>query len=477
MSNIGRREFVELMGLGGIGLSMSCSAGKNPLRKTTEGEMKTDQRPNIVVMLADDLGWNDVGYHGSEIPTPNIDGFVQEGIALERFYACPVCSPTRAGLLTGRYPHRFGLRDTVIPPWRDFGLSTAEVCLPEYLSTVGYERRACLGKWHLGHSELKYHPINRGFTHFYGHYNGAIDYFTHKREGEMDWHRNFDSCYDEGYSTDLLADEAVRFIEKSPEDNPFLLYVAFNAPHSPLQAKEEDLVRFGYDKNKPTFGESEKDFGAEGKGNTKRQTYSAMVWSMDEGIGRILKALDRKGISENTIVLFFSDNGGASLAFGADNEPLRGRKHTVWEGGVRVPAAIRWPERLKGGRKFNGMMGYIDMLPTFISAAGVRQTPKNELDGMDVLPVLSGEQDLPNREFYLGQESLVTQQWKLIEGQLFNIEKDPNEVENIAEQHPEILTRLNNRLKEFEALESDIKVAPFGEGRKGFIAPPEWKIK
>ncbi len=204
-----RRAFIKAAGLGFASTLLSgCRRTEMKLPQSTK-------KPNIVILVADDLGWNDVGYHGSEIRTPRIDSLAKEGIGLDRFYVTPVCSPTRAGLMTGRYPHRYGLRDAVIPPWRDFGLAIDEECMPQLLARAGYTRRACIGKWHLGHSKKVYHPISRGFTHFYGHYNGAIDYFTHKRDGELDWHRNFDSNYDEGYATTLLADESVRFINGS----------------------------------------------------------------------------------------------------------------------------------------------------------------------------------------------------------------------------------------------------------------------
>lgn len=172
----------------------------------------TGERPNILFIVADDLGWGDVGYHGSVIPTPNIDALAARGIEMNRFYTAPVSSPTRAGLMTGRYPSRFGIRKTVIPPWRDYGLDPEEQTLADMLAANGYAHRAIVGKWHLGHGRRAYYPLNRGFTHFYGCLNGALDYFTHEREGELDWHNDWESCRDEGYSTDLIADEAVRCI-------------------------------------------------------------------------------------------------------------------------------------------------------------------------------------------------------------------------------------------------------------------------
>jgi hypothetical protein len=178
-------------------------------------------RPNVVILLADDLGWGDVGYNGSIIDTPNIDRLAKEGVRLTNFRVEPLCSPTRASLMTGRWPIRYGMGEAVITPWRKHGLATTEHTLANLMADAGYDRRAAIGKWHLGHYQEKYLPLNRGFTFFYGHYNGAFDYFTHTREKELDWHRNWESSFDEGYSTDLIGREAVRFIEENPKGKPF----------------------------------------------------------------------------------------------------------------------------------------------------------------------------------------------------------------------------------------------------------------
>lgn len=447
------------------------------------------QRPNIIIILADDLGWGDVGYHGSAIRTPNIDRLAKEGIELNRYYVAAVCSPTRAGLLTGRYPDRFGLRSTVIPPWSDFGVDTREVFLPEMLAKAGYKNRTVLGKWHLGHAALRYHPLNRGFTHFYGHLNGAIDYFTHKREGELDWHNDFAVSYDKGYSTDLLTDEAVRNIKNHHRDSPFFLYVAYNAPHSPLQAKEEDMIPYGYDRSKPSFGKGDHGEGKEGRGNTQQQTYSAMVTNMDYNIGRILNTLQELGIEDNTIVLFQSDNGPAPGIKGSDSGGLRGAKFTEWEGGVRVPAIIRWPDGFKGSKRIDQVMGYVDVMPTLLEIAGVKETPKNTLDGISMVPVLTGKKKLIDRALYLGPGTLVTNEWKLIlasdknpkmdlkEDHLFQIAEDKSEKNNVAKQYPKIYEAVKMRVAEYDGIKSDVTVPPYGEGRKGFKAPREWVIK
>ncbi len=438
------------------------------------------KRPNLVILVADDLGWNDVGYHGSDIRTPAIDRLAKSGVQLDRFYVCPICSPTRAGLLTGRYPHRFGLRNTVIPPWRKFGLDLSEQTLPEVFAKAGYKRRACIGKWHLGHYKRAYHPIERGFTHFYGHYNGAIDYFTHLREGERDWHRNFEPSADAGYSTELLGDEAVRFIKGSPEGEPFLLYLPFNAPHGPLQAQRKYLDEYGYDEKAGTFkkkGAAKDDYGAEGQGNRKRQTFAAMVTAMDTQIGRILDTLDSEGLAENSIVLFFSDNG-AALKIGGSNKPLPGGKHSVHEGGVRVPAVIRWPAGLHGSREFDTLMGYIDVLPTLLGLAG-REKPDGgkPLDGIDLSGVLRGKTKAPDRTFYLGQKAVISQQWKLIEGKLYRIDTDPTERKDVSAANPAVLSRLAKQLNAFEKLAGKVKVAPYGSGRENFRAPADWRIE
>ncbi|MXZ37207.1 MAG: sulfatase-like hydrolase/transferase, partial [Holophagales bacterium] len=300
--------------------------------------------PNIVLIVPDDLGRHDVSFHGGEIATPNIDRIAAEGVQLERFYSAPVCSPTRAGLMTGRYPIRFGLMRAVIAPWRDYGMDTSEVTLPEVLAKAGYEHRGIFGKWHLGHFDRKYHPLRRGFTEFVGH-NTAVDYFTKEREGERDWSHDYESVDEQGYVTDLLAEHAVRFIDRhAGGEAPFFLYVPFSAPHSPLQAKEEDLPRYAdLEPLEPPRGWEESTAGrplaADERRRNGRRVHAAMVHSLDEGVGRILDAIDGHGIADNTLVLFFSDNGG-SVGIG-DNGPYRGAKGSVFEGGTRVAAAAR----------------------------------------------------------------------------------------------------------------------------------------
>ena len=271
------------------------------------------ERPNIVIVLADDLGWGDVGFHGSEIKTPSLDALVGEGVELERFYTSPISTPTRAGLMTGRYPNRFGVRSAVIPPWREDGLDENEETMADMLARNGYKNRAIIGKWHLGHTKKVHYPMNRGFSHFYGHLNGAIDYFDLTREGELDWHNDWETCHDKGYSTELITQEAIRCIDAYEKEGPFMLYVAYNAPHTPLQAQEKDIKL--YTDNFDSLTPKEQ----------KKATYSAMVSCMDRGIGAIVDALKKKGIMDNTFFIFFSDNGTAGVP-GSSSGPLRGHK-------------------------------------------------------------------------------------------------------------------------------------------------------
>jgi arylsulfatase B len=443
-------------------------------------------KPNIVIILADDLGWADVGYHGGKIDTPHIDRLAREGVRLENFHVCPLCSPTRAGLLTGRWPIRYGMGESVITPWRKYGLPLTEKTLGDLVTQAGYERRGVFGKWHLGHYKKELLPLSRGFTHFYGVYNGAFDYFTHIREGELDWHHNHETSRDEGYATDLTGREAVRFIDESPDNKPFFLYVPFNSPHLPLQAKEKDIAKYNHIDDE------------------KKRIYAAMVDSLDQAIGKILGALDEKGIADNTLVLFFSDNGAIHCG---DNGPWRSGKGNVYEGGVRVPAVIRWPDGIEGGRDVDGMMGYIDIYPTIKKIVGVTALEPNPLDGLDMLEVIRGKAEAPKRDWfsYIAQgkpdrTAVCDGTWKLVvvggsvldvtldmatqaanpetglTVELFRIDNDPSETKNLAAEHPDIVDRLLKRLKEFRRLKIE-GVPDYQEGRKGFKAPKDWVIK
>ena len=415
-------------------------------------------RPNIVHIIVDDLGWNDVSYHGSEIKTPAIDRLAAKSVVLDRFYVTPICSPTRAGVLTGRYPFRFGIWGGVVSPKKRHGLPPSEQTMPELLAKAGYKDRIMLGKWHLGLASTMFHPLNHGFTEFYGHYNGAIDYFSRERFGELDWHRNFDSVHEEGYSTDLIGSAAVNFIEGHDGKSPFYMVIAFNAPHSPIQAKQVDLEANGFDptgirapNTDSSIAKREKalEYGKRGKGNTVRQTFAAMVSSLDQNVGRILDALERKDIGSNTIVVFHSDNGG-DPRHGGSNKPLRGTKFSTWEGGVRVVAMMRWPDQLEGGQSFKSITSYVDLLPTLLAAAR-QEVPKN-VDGVNLLPFLTGDKPPAPRTLLLSKNTVVSDRWKLKDGKLFDLQTVPNESTNVDNPPADTLRRLRAGLKKFSRL-------------------------
>jgi len=461
-------------------LSISCSAA-------------TPVKPNVLIILVDDMGWNDVGYHGSDIRTPNIDALAHSGVRFERFYVTPICSPTRAGLLTGRYPDRFGLRREVVKPWGNYGLDANELTIADFLSRAGYTHRAAIGKWHLGHSQVKWHPISRGFTSFYGMYTGAIDYFRHLSVGERDWHRDFSPIHQEGYATELLGREAAEFLTaRAAETNPdpWFLYLAFNAPHSPLQAETDDLRQYGFDSERDVIEDGSRIYGnpccEQGRGNTRRQTYAAMMAALDREIGRVLDVLDRTNQAKNTLILFLSDNGGHEN-WGASNEPLRGGKHDVWEGGVRVPAIIRWPAAGLDGGAFSGIAAYIDILPTVASAAGIDLDGPAVIDGIDLLPGLRSGEQPGDRVLYLGARdsaqgylvggfAAVADRWKIVGEELFDLSVDEAEQIDVAAEYPEVAAELKEEVFMFRSIASQRKAPLAKEGKDDFEIPEDWRI-
>ena len=469
MEPFSRRQLLRTLAAGAAGMAA-------PALSQAQEARRTGKRPNIVLIVADDLGWHNVGYHGGVARTPNIDRLAREGVELDRFYAAPLCSPTRAGLMTGRHPLRFGVGCTVITPWRKHGVPHDERMIPEVLARAGYKRRGCFGKWHLGHSHVRYHPLSRGFTHYYGCYNGAIDYFTRKREDELDWHRGHRPAREPGYATHLITKEAAAFIRACPADEPFFVYVPYNAPHSPLQVPDKYLAMY------PKLDE-------------KPRAYAAMVTALDEGIGEILAALDDQGVADDSFVLFFSDNGAG---IGGDNRPLRGGKATVFEGGVRVAAAARWPNGgIRGGRKVACPMGFIDVLPTLMRLAGTQDHGGKPLDGIDVLDQMAGKAAAPARPWfsYVGygtkdQLAVMEGEWKLLyvgprilqtddplrDGQihLFRIHADPNETTDLAAKHPDVVRRLLAKLKTYRSWHGKTCLLEETGTRKGFKAPKDW---
>ena len=430
-------------------------------------------RPNVVLIVADDLGWKDVGYHGSEIRTPNIDGIARQGVQFTHLYAYPFCSPTRAGIMTGRSPARYGLIYSVIRPWSHYGLPKDERTMAETFHSLGYQT-AMAGKWHLGHTHRDMLPHRRGFDEFYGFVNADVDYYEHTHAGGLDWQRNGKSLREEGYSTDLLGREAERMINGRDKTKPMFLYVAFGAVHTPLQAPPELLEKYAHIANK------------------NRRTHAAMTESMDTAIGRILKSLAAAGMEENTLVAFVSDNGGAPGA-GASNQPLRAGKGTVFEGGIRVPALMRWPGKLPAGGEVRQVATVLDLLPTLTAAVGAQPASGKPLDGMNLWPRITGGGTDPRSNLYFAvkrndtpdyQFALRDGPWKLIRQihgeavsapeMLFNVEADPNEQTDRAAQEPDLVRRLGAKLDEWRALHPKCEIQSSMTPHPGWRAPKDY---
>jgi len=411
---------------------------------------QAQDKPNIVIIFADDVGNADLGYRGSMIRTPNIDTLANEGVRLESFYGMPVCTPARAALMTGRYAMRTGLQTFVIFPGHTYGLPTEETTLPQALKEAGYTT-AMVGKWHLGHADRKYWPQNRGFDHFYGNLVGEVDYFTKDRGGIIDWQRNGTFLKEEGYHTTQIGDEAVRLIEQQDPSKPLFLYFAALAPHSPYQAPQADV-----DAYKDVFEDE-----------TKRN-YAAMITVLDTQVGRIVDALEKKGIRDNTLIFFASDNGGkiagsasapgtgASKTPPASNGMFRDGKVSLYEGGVRVPAIVNWPGKLKPGITHEPLH-LVDLMPTLLSLAGGHGSSERPFDGKDAWGSIAEGKSSPHEDILINVEifrgAIRKGRWKLVKlatlpgkTELFDMSKDPGEKTNVADQFPEVVADLEARL-------------------------------
>lgn len=406
-------------------------------------------KPNILMIVSDDQGWADIGYNGSEIDTPHLDRLAETGVRLDRHYVFPTCSPTRAALLTGRNPSRFKIHGP-IGGRSKHALPKQTVTLADALGAAGYFT-AISGKWHLG-LRPEVGPKQYGFESSYGYLHGQIDQHTHRyKNGDRTWHRQ-DTFVDEpGHATDLITDEAVRVIEQQ-RDRPFFLYVTYSVPHFPLQEADEWISK--YDGRIP---------------NTDRKQFAASVTHMDAAIGRMIRALDDSGKRKSTLIIFTSDNGGQkewrpgsqyegkhgpNLVLGS-NHPLRGWKGQVYEGGVRVPALVNWPGRLKPG-VVQETISAMDWFPTLASLCGFEADVAWKLEGLDAWPLISGVAvaAFPNRTLYWNTGShfaVLRDKWKLIERsreqspayELFNLLEDPFEKQNLIDQP-------NGRLEELK---------------------------
>ncbi len=454
------------------------------------------EKPNVVVIVADDLGWADVGFHGGEIETPSLDRIASEGAQFQRFYTTPICSPTRAALMTGRDPMRLGVAYGVIMPWTNAGIHPDEHFMPESFSAAGYQT-ALVGKWHLGHSQETYHPNQRGFDHFYGHLHTEVGYYPpFGSQGGKDFQVNGKTIDPEGYETFLLGDEAARWITERDKEKPFFLYMPFIAPHTPLEAPQELQDKYADVDFKREKSRSPSDqthtISKVMMRKSARPMFSAVVDAMDQSIGKVLKALDDQGIVDNTIVLFFSDNGGAVYSVGgAYNYPFRGGKGETFEGGIRVTSTIRWPQGIKPGTKVESIISVMDVFPTLAAAAGVTPLNRRNLDGRNMLPAITENKTIPLDDYLFfasetplrGQFALTAfdQRWKLVQevrqgflsadvtNYLFDIEADPYERNNLASEHPQKVQKMAKAIRDWRML------YPVNGTRSNLVPPPGWR--
>jgi arylsulfatase A-like enzyme len=453
--------------------------------------------PNIVLIVSDDQGYNDLGLLGNGIITPTLDRLAKEGTRLTNFYvAWPACTPSRAAFLTGRYPQRNGIYDMIRNEAPDYGhrytpaeyavtferlggMDLREIILPRMLKTAGYNS-GMFGKWDLG-SLRRFLPNARGFDQFYGFVNTGIDYYTHERYGVPSMYRNFSpTIEDKGvYCTDLFEREAIRFLNSYAGKAPFFLYVPFNAPHnsSALEPEIRSTVqapaRFKsmYPPVDPEFRMSDKyRYGGAARVATaeaRRRDYRAAVTCMDAAIGKIVALLEEKKQLDNTIIIFFSDNGGSG---GADNTPLKGRKGQMWEGGIRVPCIVRWPNGdIPAGAVNDAFLSSLELFPSLAAATGSLTRSDVAKDGFDWWDTLRRKTDSPRTEMFWKRKDNVgarVGKWKWVQmgdaGGLFDLEADAAETRDLSEEKPEVLKMVKIRYQEWiDEMEAAPSRTPF----------------
>ncbi|SHJ08709.1 sulfatase-like hydrolase/transferase [Pseudozobellia thermophila] len=415
---------------------------------------KRTEKPNIVLLFSDDAGYGDFGFQGSEVfKTPELDKFASEGMQFGQAYVtAAVCGPSRAGLLTGRYQQRFGFEENNVPGYMSasgldneaMGLPTQIPTMADHLKELGY-KNAILGKWHMG-GEDKFHPLKRGFDYFYGFRGGARSYWPYSKNELADLYpekrleENLGHFKEhKGYLTDVLAEKAVQFIEGN-KNQPFFLYLSFNGVHTPMEAKPEDVREFP---------------GLSGK----RKTLAAITLALDRACGRVLAKLKELGLDENTIVIYTNDNGGPTDTNASSNFPLGGTKANHLEGGLRVPFLMRWPKVTRPGSRFEPPISTLDLLPTFVNAAGGDADRIEGLDGVDLLPYITGEKrGRPHKLLYWKKENrgVVREgDWKLLRypdrpAELYHIAEDEREEHDLASEYPEKVRDLYKKLFAWE---------------------------
>jgi len=437
-----RREFIKCIA-GGMVSAVLPNSGCS---MANEGGSSGDSdRPNIILIMADDLGYGDIGCYGSKkISTPNIDALAKGGMKFTDYHSnCPVCSPTRAALLTGRYQQRAGIEGVIYAkgPTRQTGLALEETTFAEVLKTRGYTT-GIFGKWHLGYN-VEFNPARQGFDEFRGYVSGNVDYHSHiDGAGFDDWWKNLEKVPEEGYCTDLITKHGVDFIERH-KDEPFCLYLPHESVHSPYQGRNDPPERLPGGKK-----------GKKARGEEIARAYKEMVEVMDEGVGRIVETVKRLGLERKTFIFFCSDNGATK---NGSNGALAGYKGSLWEGGHRVPAIAWWPGRIQPGTVTRQTTLGMDMFPTMVSIAGAKLPAGLKLDGVDLLGMLTENKKLSERTLfwrYRKERSLRKGPWKLlVQGdnvKLYNLDEDLGEKKDLAGAKPEMVKILQDELTAWE---------------------------
>jgi len=442
-----RRDFLKQVVCGTMLTIRSRSLwGRNRVRNMNR------EKPNVIIIMADDLGYGDIGCYGNTtIKTPNLDALAAGGMKFTDFHSNgAVCSPTRAALLTGQYQQRCGIEGVIYAkgPARETGIPLQETTFAEVLKSAGY-KTALFGKWHLGYN-VKFNPTKQGFDEFRGYVSGNVDYHSHiDGAGIEDWWKNDEKVPEEGYCTDLITKYAVRFIEEN-RNRPFCLYVPHECPHYPYQGRKDKADR--------SVGNPQPMLGSR---SNRTKAYKEMIEAMDDGVGEIVRTVKRLGLERMTFIFFCSDNGATGPG---SNKPLRAKKGTMWEGGHRVPAIASWPGKIKPGMITHETTMTMDIFPTMVAVAGTTIPKGLNFDGENLSPVLFDDNPLPERALFWrwrGQKAVRKGPWKLVITkakrknkepviELFNLKMDLGEQKNLKDTHSEKTRELTAELAKWE---------------------------